>query len=105
MDYKAFAKAMRENAVINDYGQIICSPILWEQLATIIENIPNTINGFVYYIENKNSKFAKIAIKPINELSFDEVREIDADGLYSKYYSTKEIAERAIEKIYMYNEQ
>ena len=40
MDYKAFAKAMRENAVINDYGQIICSPILWEQLATIIENIP-----------------------------------------------------------------
>lgn len=36
---KAFAKAMRENAVINDYGQIICSPELWEQIASIIENI------------------------------------------------------------------
>ena len=48
MDYKAFAKAMRENAVINDYGQIICSPQLWEQIARIIESIPNTeeeING------------------------------------------------------------
>jgi hypothetical protein len=40
MDYKAFAKAMRENAVINDYGQVICSPQLWEQIATILENVP-----------------------------------------------------------------
>lgn len=105
MDYKAFAKAMRENKVTDEKGIILCSPDLWEEIAKIIESIPNIIDGFVYYIENKNSKFAKIAIKPINELSFDEVSEIDADGLYSKYYSTKETAERAIEKIYMYNEQ
>ena len=39
MDYKAFAKAMRENAVTNEYGQIICSPQLWEQIVTILENI------------------------------------------------------------------
>lgn len=42
MDYKAFAKAMRENAVTNEYEQIICSPQLWEQIAKIIESIPNT---------------------------------------------------------------
>lgn len=30
MDYKVFAKAMRENVVTNEYGQIICSPQLWE---------------------------------------------------------------------------
>ena len=35
---KAFAKAMRENAVINDYGQIICSPELWESIANRLEN-------------------------------------------------------------------
>ena len=39
MDYKAFAKAMRENAVTNEYEQIICSPQLWEQIASIIENV------------------------------------------------------------------
>ena len=35
---KAFAKAMRENAVINDYGQIICSPELWAVIANRLEN-------------------------------------------------------------------
>ena len=40
MDYKVFAKAMRENVVTNEYGQIICSPQLWEQIVIILENIP-----------------------------------------------------------------
>ena len=39
MDYKAFAKTMRENAVTNEYGQVICSPQLWEEIANIIETV------------------------------------------------------------------
>lgn len=51
MDYKELAKAMRENAVTNDYGQIICSPQLWEYIATIIESIPENKE---IYIEDLN---------------------------------------------------
>ncbi len=40
MDYKEYARQMRENAVIDDYGRIICSPELWEQLARVIESQP-----------------------------------------------------------------
>ena len=40
MDYKVFAKAMRENKVTDENGNIICSDTLWEQIATILENIP-----------------------------------------------------------------
>lgn len=41
MDYKEFAKAMRENKVIDKNGNVICSKELWEQIANMIENIPN----------------------------------------------------------------
>ena len=40
MDYKAFAKAMREDKVTDENGNIICSPQLWEQIVIILENIP-----------------------------------------------------------------
>lgn len=55
MDYKAFAKAMRENKVIDENGNIICSDTLWEEIAKIIESISNTelsineINGINTY--------------------------------------------------------
>lgn len=49
MDYKAFAKEMRENAVTNEYGQIICSPQLWEQISTILENIPENKEIYLEY--------------------------------------------------------
>ena len=39
MDYKAFAKSMRENKVTDEKGIILCSPDLWEEIAKIIENI------------------------------------------------------------------
>ena len=39
MDYSEFARQMRENAVKDSNGNIICSPELWERLARIIENI------------------------------------------------------------------
>lgn len=57
MDYKAFAKAMRENAVTNEYGQIICSPQLWEQIVTILENIDEA--KYATWID-KNDEYGRI---------------------------------------------
>lgn len=39
MDYKEYARQMRENAVKDENGNIVCSPELWEQLASIIEKL------------------------------------------------------------------
>lgn len=39
MDYKEYARQLRENAVKDDNGVIRCSPELWERIASIIENI------------------------------------------------------------------
>ena len=38
-DYKEYARQMRENAVKDENGIIRVSPELWEQIASIIENI------------------------------------------------------------------
>ena len=40
MDYKEYARQLRENAAKDDNGVIRCSPELWEQIASIIESIP-----------------------------------------------------------------
>ena len=37
VDYKEYARQMRENCVKNADGNIICSGELWEEIATIIE--------------------------------------------------------------------
>lgn len=36
--FKEYARQLRENAVKDAYGYIICSPELWEELASIIES-------------------------------------------------------------------
>lgn len=38
VDYKEFARQMRENKVTDEYGRIICSPELWELIAQTIES-------------------------------------------------------------------
>lgn len=52
-DYKEFAKQMRKNAVKNEQGNIICSPELWEVIASVIERAiipPCKVGDVVYYI-------------------------------------------------------
>lgn len=39
IDYKEYARQMRENAVKDFNGNIVCSTEIWEQIASIIENI------------------------------------------------------------------
>ena len=43
-DYKEYARQMRTNAAKDEYGIIRCSPELWEQIASIIENIPTMVS-------------------------------------------------------------
>lgn len=38
IDIKEVARQMRENAVKNENGCVVCSPELWEELASIIES-------------------------------------------------------------------
>lgn len=38
-DYKEYARQMRENCAKDYNGNIICSPELWEQIASVIESI------------------------------------------------------------------
>lgn len=52
-DYKEYAKQMRENAVKNEQGNIVCSPELWEEIASIIERAilpPCKVGETVYFI-------------------------------------------------------
>ena len=39
MDYKEYARQMRENCVKDENGVVCVSPELWEQIASIIESI------------------------------------------------------------------
>lgn len=39
INYCEYANSLRENAIKDENGNIICSPTLWENIATIIENI------------------------------------------------------------------
>lgn len=56
-DNKEFAKQMRENAVKNEQGNIVCSPELWEEIASIVERaiIPPCKVGDKIYITTCDS--------------------------------------------------
>lgn len=38
VDYKEFARQMRENKVTDENGIILCSPELWELIASTVES-------------------------------------------------------------------
>lgn len=50
----------------------------------------------VYFICDRNTKFATVMSKSIKDLSIYEIKEIDKSGYY---FSTKEKAEKALEKM------
>ena len=54
IDTKEYARQMRENCVKNEAGNIVCSPELWEQIASIIENAivpPCELGDTLYWLE------------------------------------------------------
>ena len=52
MDYKEYARQMRENCVKDDNGNIVCSAELWEQIASVIENAPTAKTFAKHFLEN-----------------------------------------------------
>lgn len=42
IDYKEYARQMRENCAKDYYGNIICSPELWEEIAKMIDDAAST---------------------------------------------------------------
>ena len=70
IDYKEYARQMRENCIKDYNGNIICSAELWEQLASMIEKL--------------GTSSLKTNRKMIESLSDDEWAEaIDRDGFTS----------------------
>lgn len=58
-DYKEYAKHMRENAVKNEQGNIVCSPELWEEIASVIERAivpPCKVGDTLYVISQMKDK-------------------------------------------------
>lgn len=84
MNYKAFSKAMRENKVIDEKGNIICSPQLWEQIATVIENVA---------INNENKKCINCEFKEecCQEIHFKESGYIAIDSCSYGEFKEKQI--------------
>lgn len=88
-DYKEYAKQMRENAVKNEQGNIVCSPELLEEISSVIERAiipPCKVGDKVYvafstfYAEYKVSKFIYdgtfVWAKLVNEQYEPQDREI-----------------------------
>ena len=55
-DNKEFAKQLRENAIKNEQGNIVCSPELWEEIASVIDRAiipPCKVGDTVYYFSHR----------------------------------------------------
>lgn len=59
-DYKEYARQMRERAVKDDNGIILCSPALWERIASIFESIPSADVVKVETVKEWLLKMAKL---------------------------------------------
>ena len=73
-DYKEFAKQMRENAVKNEQGNIVCSPELWEEIASVIEKAiipPCKVGDIVYAKYSGTNEIEYYVIDEVTHLGSD----------------------------------
>lgn len=78
-DYKEYAKQMRENAVKNEQGNIVCSPELWEEIASVIERAivpPCKVGGAIFLVSD--GRVDSGLVKSINVF----VRTMQINGMY-----------------------
>lgn len=107
-DYKEYAKQMREKAVKNEQGNIVCSPELWEEIASVIERAivpPCKVGDVVYRISTKHmtkmrciqeTKICRIAITKEGMQFFCECNVIATCVFGKTVFLTKEEAEQAL---------
>jgi len=70
-DYKEYARQMRENAVKDHNGNIICSSELWEQIASIIENTPAA--DVVEVVRCQKCKHGDVSIHSLSKDGEEEI--------------------------------
>ena len=101
VDYKEYARQMRENCVKNADGNIICSGELWEEIATIIEGCrkqgENVIElpckvGEMVYLPWEFDGVRSIAYLTVTHIIFDREHnyvktdfDTDDEAYYDKY--------------------
>lgn len=111
-DYKEYAKQMRENAAKDSNGNVVCSPELWEQIASIIEQAivpPCKVGDIVYTIFEGDIEALKIIYAKTEESTESIRKYYDAENKFLKMpfadchigksiFLTKEEAEAELEK-------
>ena len=105
-DYKEYAKQMRENAVKNEQGNIVCSPVLWEQIASVVERAiipPCKVGDTVYYPYEYGNRVLDKTVKKIviegNDKWLDVgVSFLPFENIGKTVFLTKEEAEAELRK-------
>ena len=112
-DNKEFAKQMRENAVKNEQGNIVCSPVLWEEIASVIERAiipPCKVGDIVYTIFEGDIEALKIIYAKTEESTESIRKYYDAENKFLKMpfadchigksiFLTKEEAEEKLKEL------
>jgi hypothetical protein len=104
IDPKEYAAAMRETAVRDENGIIKVSPVLWEQIASLIDRAiipPCEVGDTVYYIsfgKVYKGKCHAITLKPTMQIHL-----YDYDGDNASYsdeavFLSREDAEKALSR-------
>lgn len=104
-DYKEFAKQMRENAVKNEQGNIVCSPELWEEIASVIEKAiipPCKVGDKVYSIDCDFGIIEEYTVFGYTTKN-GELALLVRSGIYtaviSNWFLTKEEAEEKLKEL------
>lgn len=102
LNYKEYARQMRENRVTNEQGNIVCSPELWERIAGIIEQAilpPCKVGDTVYYIsfgKVYKGECHAITLKPTMQIHLYDYDGDNASLKADRVFLTREEAEKAL---------
>jgi hypothetical protein len=101
-DYKEYAKQMRENAVKNEQGNIVCSPELWEEIASVIERaiIPPCKVGDTAYVPWTWDGQEGVGFAEVEEIKIYDNKNHKQELITAKAEAYKEFAERLKEKLF-----
>ncbi len=109
-DYKEFAKQMRENAVKNEQGNIVCSPELWEEIASVIEKgiIPPCKVGTKVWLINNPREYEVLNFHWTGQILWATLilikeptitRDINTEQFGKTVFLTKEEAEQKLKEL------
>ena len=84
LETKEFAKQMREQAVKDEYGRIVCSVELWELIAEIFDSLPTAdvvevvrCKDCKHFGKNKQYRETKLPISFCDKFHHNVMRDSD----------------------------